>query len=106
VVDADGLWLVAQDLGTVRGYARCVLTPNAAHFVTPLTLAALSRHAVAQTLQQPLLGGLHPFAHDLDHRRGHLADAIEVEPEELLARRRAHARRPAHEGPPRARSIA
>ena len=32
---------------------RCVLTPNGAHFVTPLTLAALSRHSVAQTLHDP-----------------------------------------------------
>ena len=34
---------------------RCVLTPNAAHFVTPLTLAALSRHAVAQNLHDSSL---------------------------------------------------
>jgi phosphopantothenoylcysteine decarboxylase/phosphopantothenate--cysteine ligase len=34
---------------------RCVLTPNAAHFTTPLTLAALSRHAVAQNLHDPAL---------------------------------------------------
>ena len=34
---------------------RCVLTPNAAHFVTPLTLAVLSRHAVAQSLHDPAL---------------------------------------------------
>src|SRR5437016_333421 len=34
---------------------RCVLTPNAAHFVTPLTLAALSRQPVAQNLHDPSL---------------------------------------------------
>lgn len=34
---------------------RCVLTPNAAHFVTPLTLAALSRNPVAQSLHDPSL---------------------------------------------------
>ena len=34
---------------------RCVLTPNGAHFTTPLTLAALSRHPVAQTLHDPAL---------------------------------------------------
>ena len=34
---------------------RCVLTPNAAHFTTPLTLAALSRHAVAQNMHDPSL---------------------------------------------------
>jgi phosphopantothenoylcysteine decarboxylase/phosphopantothenate--cysteine ligase len=34
---------------------RCVLTPNAAHFTTPLTLAALSRHPVAQSLHDPAL---------------------------------------------------
>ena len=32
---------------------RCVLTPNGAHFVSPLTLAALSRGPVAQTLHAP-----------------------------------------------------
>ena len=45
----------------VRGLAkkgvevRCVLTPNAAHFVTPLSLATVSRHPVAQTLHDPAL---------------------------------------------------
>jgi phosphopantothenoylcysteine decarboxylase/phosphopantothenate--cysteine ligase len=39
---------------------RCVLTPNAAHFVTPLTLAALSRHGVAQNMHDP---GLWEMAH-------------------------------------------
>ncbi len=34
---------------------RCVLTPNAAHFVTPLTLAALSKNPVAQSLHDPSL---------------------------------------------------
>lgn len=34
---------------------RCVLTPNAAHFVAPVTLAALSRHPVASTLYDPSL---------------------------------------------------
>jgi phosphopantothenoylcysteine decarboxylase/phosphopantothenate--cysteine ligase len=34
---------------------RCVLTPNAAHFTTPLTLAALSRHPVAQSMHDPSL---------------------------------------------------
>ncbi len=34
---------------------RCALTPNAAHFVTPLTLAALSKHPVAQSLHDPAL---------------------------------------------------
>jgi phosphopantothenoylcysteine decarboxylase/phosphopantothenate--cysteine ligase len=34
---------------------RCVLTPNGAHFTTPLALAALSRHPVAQTLHDPAL---------------------------------------------------
>jgi len=34
---------------------RCVLTPNAAHFVTPLTLAALSRHSVALAPNDPSL---------------------------------------------------
>ncbi|MDE2143199.1 MAG: phosphopantothenoylcysteine decarboxylase [Elusimicrobia bacterium] len=41
----------------VKGGAevRCVLTPNGAHFTTPLTLAALSRNPVAQTLHDPAL---------------------------------------------------
>ena len=34
---------------------RCVLTPNAEHFVTPLTLAALSRHPVALAQRDPSL---------------------------------------------------
>lgn len=34
---------------------RCVLTPNGAHFTTPLTLAALSRHPVAQSMHDPAL---------------------------------------------------
>jgi phosphopantothenoylcysteine decarboxylase/phosphopantothenate--cysteine ligase len=34
---------------------RCVLTPNAAHFTTPLALAALSRHPVATTMHDPAL---------------------------------------------------
>ena len=34
---------------------RCVLTPNASHFVTPLALATVSRHAVAQSLHDPAL---------------------------------------------------
>ena len=44
----------------VRGFVkkgvevRCVLTPNAAHFVAPLTLATLSKNPVAQTLHDVL----------------------------------------------------
>lgn len=34
---------------------RCVLTPNGAQFVTPLTLATLSRHPVAEKLHDPSL---------------------------------------------------
>lgn len=34
---------------------RCVLTPNGAHFVTPLTLAALSKNPVATALHDPAL---------------------------------------------------
>jgi phosphopantothenoylcysteine decarboxylase/phosphopantothenate--cysteine ligase len=34
---------------------RCVLTPNGAHFVSPLTLAALSRAPVAQALHDSSL---------------------------------------------------
>jgi phosphopantothenoylcysteine decarboxylase/phosphopantothenate--cysteine ligase len=34
---------------------RCVLTPNAAHFVTPLALATVSKNPVAQSLHDPSL---------------------------------------------------
>ena len=34
---------------------RCVLTPNGAHFVSPLTLATLSKHPVSQTAHDPAL---------------------------------------------------
>ena len=34
---------------------RCVLTPNAAHFVSPLVLATLSKQPVAQTMHDPSL---------------------------------------------------
>ncbi len=34
---------------------RCVLTPNGAHFVTPLTLATVSKYPVAQGLHDPSL---------------------------------------------------
>ncbi len=34
---------------------RCALTPAGAQFVTPLTLATVSRHAVAQSLHDPAL---------------------------------------------------
>lgn len=34
---------------------RCVLTPNAVHFVAPLALAAVSKHPVAQSLHDPAL---------------------------------------------------
>jgi len=34
---------------------RCVLTPSAAHFITPLTLAALSRHPLASSMHDPEL---------------------------------------------------
>jgi ATP-dependent NAD(P)H-hydrate dehydratase len=32
IVDADGLWLVTQNLNLLRGYSRCILTPNKAEF--------------------------------------------------------------------------
>lgn len=34
---------------------RCVLTPNAAHFVAPLALATVSKNPVAQSLHDPAL---------------------------------------------------
>ncbi len=32
VVDADGIWVLQQDLGAVAGYDKCVITPNYAEF--------------------------------------------------------------------------
>lgn len=32
VIDADGLWLVGQDISLVKGYRRAVVTPNVMEF--------------------------------------------------------------------------
>jgi ATP-dependent NAD(P)H-hydrate dehydratase len=32
VIDADGLWLISQNMDLVRGYKKCILTPNAVEF--------------------------------------------------------------------------
>ena len=32
VVDADGLWALSQNFSLIRGYQRCILTPNAVEF--------------------------------------------------------------------------
>lgn len=32
VADADGLWVVMQDLNVIRGFTKCILTPNAVEF--------------------------------------------------------------------------
>ena len=32
VIDADGLFLITQDLYLIKGYSKCILTPNAAEF--------------------------------------------------------------------------
>ncbi|XP_012590307.1 PREDICTED: ATP-dependent (S)-NAD(P)H-hydrate dehydratase [Condylura cristata] len=60
VIDADGLWLVAQRPGLVQGYPRAVLTPNRAEFAR-LCAAVLSgpadsgdRHAAVLRLSQAL----------------------------------------------------
>lgn len=47
--------LIARALVKRGVEVRCVLTPNGAHFVTPLTLATVTRHAVAQSLHDPAL---------------------------------------------------
>ena len=44
VIDADGLWLVAQNISVVHGYSRCILTPNAAEFDRLMTAVGLSTH--------------------------------------------------------------
>ena len=47
--------MIVRGLVKKGAEVRCVMTPNAAHFTTPMTLAALSRHAVAQSLHDPSL---------------------------------------------------
>ena len=42
VIDADGLWLVAQNISVVHGYNRCIITPNAAEFDRLMTAVGLS----------------------------------------------------------------
>ena len=42
VIDADGLWLVAQNTSVVHGYSRCILTPNAAEFDRLMAAVGLS----------------------------------------------------------------
>lgn len=32
VLDADGLWMVGQDVSVVKGYRRAVVTPNVMEF--------------------------------------------------------------------------
>lgn len=32
VIDADGLWLVQNEPDVVKGYKRCILTPNVVEF--------------------------------------------------------------------------
>lgn len=46
---------IARGLVKAGHDVRCVLTPAGAQFVSPLTLATLSRHPVAQTMHDPAL---------------------------------------------------
>ena len=41
VVDADGLFLIAQNLTLIRGYTPCILTPNAMEFTRLVDTAIL-----------------------------------------------------------------
>jgi phosphopantothenoylcysteine synthetase/decarboxylase len=51
---------LARGLIKAKHEVRCVLTPNAAQFVTPLTLSVLTKNPVAQNLNEP---GLWDMAH-------------------------------------------
>lgn len=42
VIDADGLYLVAQNVSIIRGYSRCILTPNAVEFDRLLSAVGVS----------------------------------------------------------------
>lgn len=61
IVDADGLWLVNQELGLVEGYANAVLTPNAAEFRRLAARVGVDAEAedaleeVARRLQGPVV---------------------------------------------------
>lgn len=46
---------IVRGLSKAGHEVRCVLTPAGAQFVTPLTLATLSRHPVAQSMHDPAL---------------------------------------------------
>jgi phosphopantothenoylcysteine decarboxylase/phosphopantothenate--cysteine ligase len=46
---------IVRGLVTAGCEVRCVLTPGGARFVTPFTLAVLSRHPVAENLHNPAL---------------------------------------------------
>jgi len=47
--------LIVRGLVKKGAEVRCVLTPNAAHFVAPLALATVSKNPVASTLHDPSL---------------------------------------------------
>jgi phosphopantothenoylcysteine decarboxylase/phosphopantothenate--cysteine ligase len=47
--------LIARALVKKGAEVRCVLTPNAAHFVAPLSLATVTKSPVAQSLHDPAL---------------------------------------------------
>ena len=64
IIDADGLFLVQQNLSLVQGYSRCVLTPNAVEFNRLYEQAKLADtetdmeqrvHALASRLKGPII---------------------------------------------------
>jgi NAD(P)H-hydrate repair Nnr-like enzyme with NAD(P)H-hydrate dehydratase domain len=67
VVDADGLWLVAQEPGLVRGNANVILTPNAREYARLCEAVLGPGKAKDPLLKAPLLGADSlPAAHEAE----------------------------------------
>lgn len=52
VIDADGLYMVGQDVAVIKGYRRAVLTPNVVEFkrLSELVVRTTPRSVIAQSL--------------------------------------------------------
>nr|XP_045233374.1 ATP-dependent (S)-NAD(P)H-hydrate dehydratase isoform X7 [Macaca fascicularis] len=78
VIDADGLWLVAQQPALIQGYQKAVLTPNHMEFsrlydavVQPSPGGCIRRLLSHQAVQPPSLPEARSLHHHLRHdRRG------------------------------------
>ena len=59
MIDADGLWLVAQNLSLIKGYKNCVLTPNAVEFdrlvESAISQELLSTDSILRNLKSPAI---------------------------------------------------